>query len=134
MRVAGAPVNGITPRFHDWLDARQIGPFRWQLLHRFRFDSAVLGARIIVAEGEESDFASVPRAPLAYLLAGGWGNGPAVLHDHLYRVKHAGRDVADAVFFEAMVTDGSAVGQCPVPGWRARAMYAGVRVGGWASW
>lgn len=128
-------MSRLTPRFHDWLDVRQVDHRRWQLRHEFRFTSAVLGARLLVPIGFETDFASVPRfPPLAYALAGGWGNGPAVLHDFLYRVPLAPRATADAVFLEALTTDGAAVGQPAVPTWRARLMFAGVRVGGGGAW
>ena len=45
-----------------------------------------------------TDLASVPRLPLAYLLAGNTAHAPAVLHDYLYVTQPVESDVADAVF------------------------------------
>lgn len=93
---------------------------QWQVLERF---DALIDDRVhSVPAGYVTDLASVPRMPLAYLVAGGRAPKSAVLHDYLYEVK-AGRDYADNVFLAAMKAEGisSAV---------ARLMYWGVRFGG----
>lgn len=80
------------------------------------------GRRIEVPAGYTTDFASVPRLPLAYLLAGNTAHRSALLHDWLY-TRQAGRAFADAVFLAAMRAEG-------VPWWRRALMYAAVRVAG----
>jgi hypothetical protein len=85
--------------------------------------SARVGDRTItVPAGYVTDFASVPRLPLAYLLAGNTAHKSAVLHDYLY-ARGRGRKFADKVFLGAMEAEG-------IPGWRRRLMYAAVRLFG----
>ena len=117
----------ITPRFLDPLVLEEIDASHWRLVHELRFDSAVLGARIIIEAGTVTDLASVPRIPLAYWLTGDTGRKAGVIHDHLYHTHIGGRPVADAVFREALVAEG-------LPAWRVWLMYSGVRVGGWVAW
>lgn len=73
--------------------------------------------------GFTSDFASVPRLPLTYALLGAYGHAAAVLHDWLYYSTTLSRADADRVFFNALRSSG-------IARWRARLMYAGVRIGG----
>lgn len=124
----------VTPKFLDPLDVRQIGQGRWRLLHEFRFDSAVLGCRLIVDAGRETDFASVPEAPFAKWIAGGYANAESVLHDEAYRVRLFSRAQADALFLEAMSTDGTGLGVPRMKPWRRLAMYAAVRAFGESRW
>jgi hypothetical protein len=49
----------------------------------FQYASAVLDQVITVPKGFHTDFASVPRFPGAYLLAGGKAKWEAVVHDYL---------------------------------------------------
>ena len=77
---------------------------------------------IEVPKGFQTDFASVPRIPLAYMLAGGTARRAAVLHDYLY-TQQRDREWADDVFLAAMEADG-------VPWWRRKIMYAAVRAFG----
>lgn len=109
-------------------DGSADGRGTWQLLGRLVYRSRIAGRTFTVPVGFVTDFASVPRVPLAFLLAGGRAHAPAVVHDWLYTV-HAGltRAQADAVFREACAARGE-------PGWRAWAMWAGVRVGGAGPW
>jgi len=124
----------IVARYLDPLRLEQHGPGTWKVLHEFRFDSAVLGARLLVPAGFVTDLASVPRWPLAFMLAGNAGQAGALLHDWGYSFRLFPRAQADALFFEALTTDGTAVGIPPEPEWRARLMWAGVRAGGWLRW
>lgn len=125
----------IVARYLDPLRLEARGVDWWRLAGEFRFDSAVIGARLIIEAGFETDLASLPRPlTLAYALLAGYAVGPAVLHDWAYGVKLWPRADADALFLEAMATDGTAQGCPPVPGWRRQAFYAGVRAWGWARW
>lgn len=86
-----------------------------------------IAGEIVVPTGFKTDFASVPRIPFAYLLAGDTAHAAAVIHDFLYRTKKVPRRIADAVFLEAMATSG-------VPWWRRRIMHLAVRTFGWISY
>jgi hypothetical protein len=78
---------------------------------------------IIVPAGFVTDFASVPRLPFAYLLAGGVAHKAAVVHDFLYETATGTKEEADKIFLEAMTVLG-------IPAWRRNLMYAAVRIGG----
>lgn len=80
--------------------------------------------KVEVPAGFETDFASVPRLPLAYLVAGNTSHKAAVIHDYLYKTQ-APRADADAVFRAAMRAEG-------VSAWRRGLMWAAVRAFGWA--
>jgi len=80
--------------------------------------------------GMHTDLASIPR-PLRSVLTGVDDTIPgAVIHDAIYRGHTGGcltRTQADQVFLEVMAAQG-------VPWLKRWAMWAGVRLGGWASW
>lgn len=95
----------------------------WTLNRRLRYFSAVTGKRYTVPGDFNTDFASVPRLPVAYMLTANTAHQAAVLHDWLYRTGAEPRTTCDAIFYEAMVATG-------VPKWRAWLMWAGVRAGG----
>lgn len=96
----------------------------WRIVEPLIFDSETAGV-IIVEAGFETDFASVPRIPLAYLLFGDTAHAAAVVHDFLcsdwYRLCFISWKQAAAVFLEAMLASG-------VPRWRAYPMYLAVRL------
>lgn len=118
----------IVPRFHDHVRVERLDDERWCLLAPIRYDSAILRARLMVDAGFVTDFASVPRLPFAYLLAGNTAHGPAITHDFLYQTHlSVDRAQADAVFLEAMEADG-------VARWRRRLMWSAVRMAGGSSW
>lgn len=104
-------------------DAHQDGRSTWQLLFDLIYQSDHLGGLVTVPAGFVTDFASVPRIPVAYLLAGGEANEAAVVHDYLYHSHTVPRADADAVFREAMGVTGQ-------PWWRRQLMWAGVRLFG----
>lgn len=109
--------------FQTSLDTRELSDNRFVLLAPLVYSSVLLGRDITVPAGFVTDFASVPRLPVAYLLAGGEANEAAVVHDYLYHSHDVPRPTADAVFEEAMATTGQ-------PWWRRKLMWAGVRLFG----
>ena len=95
----------------------------WVLDHALVYFSEIIGGQITVPKGIATDFASVPRIPIVYLLYANRGRKAAVVHDFMYRTKMATRAVCDAVFREALIADGESL----AVSW---AMWAGVRIGG----
>lgn len=115
------------PRFLDELELCEaddnVDDGKWRLGKPLSYSSEVARRVITVPAGFETDLASVPRLPVVYWLCGGRANKPAVVHDFLYTKGALLRDVADAVFLEAM-------GVVGVPIVYRRLMWAGVRLGG----
>ena len=112
----------------------------WMTLAPLRYRSERLGVEIVVPAEFITDLASVPRAPLAFWIAGGRGTRSAVIHDFPYQFgywitadgdrRHVSRDDTDAVFLESLRAD-------PISGAGslvARIMYRGVRWGGRGHW
>jgi len=98
----------------------------WRLEQPLIFFSLIQG-HIEVPQGFETDFASVPRLPLAYLFFGDTAHAAAVVHDYLC-VYHFPRrlvtwDRAAEIFDEAMAASG-------VSWWRRKAMVTAVRLHG----
>jgi hypothetical protein len=115
----------ITP-----LDARKLGRDAssdqrgtWKLLAPLVYESDRLKRMVTVPGGFLTDFASVPRVPIAHLLTANCGHEAAVIHDWFYTTHEVSRRDADAVFEEALLVGGE-------PRWRAWLMWAGVRIGG----
>jgi hypothetical protein len=113
-------------RFLTPLRAEKSGDV-WTVLQPLVYKSDVAQNVFIVPEGFVTDFASVPRIPLAFLLTGDSAHEAAVVHDYLYREQTVDRATADAVFREAAKVSGES-------GWRSWMMWAGVRLGGWIAW
>lgn len=100
------------------------------------YRSRHVSEKIVVPQGLVTDNASVPRFPIAYWIAGGKADLPAVVHDFLYRTHpdlappfdlDIERKTADLVFYEAMrVKDYSYL--------FANNNYYWVRAAGWSSW
>ena len=116
--------------FKTELDARLKDDDRvWVLDQPLVYQSDLLGA-ITIPAGFETDFASVPRVPIAYMMFGDRAHREAVIHDFLYRSDSnpcVDKSMADDVFLEAM--------KCRGKGWFVRyAMYWGVRLGGASSY
>lgn len=95
----------------------------WKLLQPLVYESDRLKGLVTVPIGFITDFASVPRVPIAHLLTANCGHEAAVIHDWLYTTHQVSRREADAVFEEALLVGGE-------PRWRAWLMWLGVRVGG----
>ena len=114
----------MSGRFHFPLRVEQVDAETWRLTALLVFVSARYQTTIIVPENTVTDFASVPRIPLAYWLFAGVGQAAAVVHDWMYRVDtNVPRDVADNIFLEAMEA-------CGVSAWRRWPMYWAVRTFG----
>lgn len=115
----------MTARFLSVLRVERVAPDedRWRLLADLAFSSDVLDRLVIVPKGFETDFASVPRIPVAFWLFGGVAQEAAVVHDHLYSTGACSRKLADEVFAEASAA-------CGVPAWRRGPMWLGVRLFG----
>ena len=101
----------------------------WMLDAPLSYESDILG-KIDVPKGFETDLASVPRVPIAYMLFGDRAHREAVLHDYLYRldaIPSATYSQANKVFLEAMEVRGKSF----FVRW---AMYLGVVAGGWTAY
>ncbi len=96
----------IDSRFLHPLRVEDLGKGWWELTDWFGYYSKRAEATIYIPPGFVCDFASVPRLPVAYWLFGGKANGPAAIHDILYRWAFTGRIEADKIFNEAMRVDG----------------------------
>lgn len=98
----------------------------WSLIAPLHYQSVILQKILLVPMGFLTDFASVPRVPFAYWLAGNTAHGAAIVHDYLYQTHRTDRATADRVFDEAMEVEGE-------PAWRRWMMWLAVRtVGMWA--
>ena len=123
---------------------------RYQLIEPLIYLSNTVGL-IIVDERQETDFDSTPRIPVFYWLLGDRGKAAAVLHDYLYGQRHeriaetglkVDRLTADKVLrgatYECLridnpesLSDSLINIVCLGIAW---AIWAGVRLGGWAHW
>ena len=100
---------------------------QWRVVNGFNVVIEEAGQEpvsISVPAGFVSNFASVPRAPLTYMLFGGIGNTEALLHDYLYSTAEHPREWCDAVYHQALLANTS------IPAWKADKMYAAVRAFG----
>jgi len=113
-------------KFETELVAKLAGNDAWQLTEDLVYKSDIVGL-VYIPAGFVTDFASVPRLPLAYLLAGNTAHEAAVVHDYLYVIHRSTKSQADRTFREAMGVTG-------VPAWRKNLMYAAVTIGGWLAW
>lgn len=98
----------------------------WRIDSTLLYTSDVAKQAVIVPKGFITDFSSVPRLPLAYLLAGDTAHEAAVVHDYLYVSGTVSKKIADDVFLEAMQESG-------VSWWRRSLMWAAVSAFGKAS-
>ena len=107
-----------TLRAEKVAEPNALGRARWRLVEPLRFRSDVLDEVVEVPAGFETDYASVPRLPFAYWLAGDSAHAAAVVHDWLVGSVSTSRGWRQAarVFAEAMAAEG-------VAPWRRAAMY-----------
>jgi hypothetical protein len=111
----------LTPLRTEYLS----GPW-FRLLEPLVYRSDLVDTVLTVPKGFVTDFASVPRIPIAYWLFGSKANKAATVHDYLYREGRYSRKTSDRVMLEAMQATGY--------NWLTRrVMYRCVRMGGmWA--
>ena len=106
------------------------GANAWRIEQPLIYWSAIMG-EIVVPVGFETDFASVPRMPLAFLFFGDRIHAPAVIHDYLcvhhWPQRKCTWAQAAEVFHEAMKADG-------VPWYQRAPMAAAVRLYGLTKW
>ena len=112
-------MNGI---WLSELDSRLVDDKYFRLLSNLSFYSVKYEVKITAPTGMISDGPSVGRWPILFLLFGKKGKRAAVIHDWLYRNAFFPRDVCDDIYLEALLASGY--------NWTAKAMYAGVRIGG----
>jgi hypothetical protein len=116
-------------KFLTELDAVCITDKIWCLDEPLIYESDTVGM-VEVPKGFYTDFASVPRLPIAYMAFGGRAHREAVLHDYGYRsdaTPTMTRKQVDDLFLEAMTERGK--------GWFTRyAMYWAVRIGAGGNW
>jgi len=90
----------MNSHFIGHLSADHIEGKWWRLIEPLGFYSERHALTICAPAGFVTDFASVPRLPLAWLIAGGCGHWEAVIHDPMYRFGLPVRSCADQIFFE----------------------------------
>lgn len=104
-------------------EASSYGRAEWKLLVELAYRSRVHGL-FVVPSGFVTDYASVPRMPIAFWFAGDTAHASAALHDYLVRVYYSQVRLSWAqcadVFAEAMKDEG-------VPAWRRILMAWAVR-------
>ena len=71
------------------------GRGEWSLDEDFSYQSDVAAMKITAPKGFHTDFASVPRLPIVFWLAGDTSTQAAVIHDWLYTSKIVPRRIAD---------------------------------------
>ena len=124
----------LAGKFLSTLDLRLKGYKKWETLAELRYQSDLAGL-IIVPREFITDLASVPRLPLAYLIAGDRAPGPAVIHDWLYQhPDFEDRSLADGVINEAMAVNQPELGFEAENGVIRNLIWGGVRLGGWKAW
>jgi hypothetical protein len=104
-------------------DSSHEGRGTWSLQVPLIYQSDSIG-KVEVPVNFTTDFASVPRIPLLFDIAGDRGNLAGTVHDYLYDTSctlKVTRKQADSVLKEALVAQG-------VSAWIAMGMYLAVRL------
>ncbi|PXX38859.1 DUF1353 domain-containing protein [Aquitalea magnusonii] len=100
----------------------------WRVDKPLRYRSDLLGHVITVEPGFLTDYASVPRVPVLYLLFGDTTHKAAVIHDWLFH--H--HEVCDEATANLVLLEAAKVTR--IPAWRRLGIYLGVKLGGESSW
>jgi hypothetical protein len=101
----------------------------WELTEPLVYESDVALMTITVHTGFKTDFASVLRLPVIYLLFGDKAHAPATVHDYLYQTGIIPRATADAVFSEAMKASTKLSGAERWMMWAAVRVFGGAHYG-----
>jgi hypothetical protein len=104
------PTQGVA-QYLTPLRVEHLGGRWWRLFEPLRYYSAIVDDIIDTPAGFVTDFASVPRLPIAYWLFGNRANSPAATHDDLYRTGKYSRKTSDLIFREAIEVKGPAWGK-----------------------
>jgi len=105
----------------------------WMVLQPFTVswipDEPYTSIAFTVPEGFQTDLASVPGFVRTFNPVNGHHLQPAIVHDYIFRTKivRVTKAEADRMFYDGMLAQGT-------PRYRARYMYAGVRVFGGSSY
>lgn len=99
----------------------------WELLEPLVFESSVHGL-VTVPPTFRTNYASVPRLPLVFWVAGERVHKEAALHDYFYTVHSMTRQEADDLFLEALLLNPL------IPAGLARSMHKAVCWFGQGSW
>lgn len=99
----------------------------WELQEPLGFDSKIAGRVITAPVGHRTDFCSVPRVPLAYVMLGDRARRTGTIHDRLYVTHELSREIADKILREMLLADG--VGEV-----EAQEFYIAVRTFGGSHW
>lgn len=129
----------------------------WEIVEDFIYQSDKYGV-IIIPKGSVTDFASVPRVPVLFLLTGSLAHRGAAIHDFLYKThtihrpggatEDITRKQADEILLECALIDLDKPVKDNAGAWkrvkgtvhnanrvsRAYMIYAGVRTFGWLYW
>mgnify|MGYP001582945821 CR=1 FL=1 len=129
-------------KFLTSLDGRWLDDKRFMLLADLIYQSNLLKGSFVIPKGFVTDFASVPRVPVAYTLFGNRAHHESVPHDYFYQTHRLeeikcgdllqknttiGKATADKIFLEAMEARGKSK-------FVRYAMYWGVVLGGYSSY
>jgi len=124
-------LDNFNERFPEHLDVREVGEGKWKLLHDYVYHDVEVG-EIVVPEGFVTDLYSIPRVVRTIVSAIQNSNGPAVVHDWLYRAQTFGphgQHCADQVLQRAMRDH-----WCPVSLWTRWKIMAGLKLGGFLTY
>lgn len=114
-------------QFLTELETRQMDDKTCLLISPLVYQSELLNKTVTIPTGFKTDFASVPRVPIAYWFYGNRAHRESVLHDYLYFLGDTSRGAADKVFLEAMkARNKNILVRWPI--------FLGVRIGGWVAW
>jgi Protein of unknown function (DUF1353) len=91
---------------------------------------------IWVPAGFDTNYCSIPRVPVIYLMFADIGHEPGALHDYLYTVRKFSRAISDEIFFEALLAPTAipAAFDRHADPIQAHLMYQAVRQFGQSSW
>lgn len=99
----------------------------WVLVEDLTYSIGSTGTKIVIPAGFVTDFASIPKPLWWWFSPHDYYSKAAVVHDYLYWTQLCTREQADNLLLIAMQESGVA----PV---KRKAVYLGVRAGGWAAW